>query len=157
MKKLTLLLAGLFFVALFFSCSKQTTLSTTDLLNGNWEAIEWAKSQDGEAIIFWAKEDHPNNAEHFPGIHLAKVYGTSNGLKIETTKFYHLQIKGNEITDTLPERLLLVEGLKITFFDKDGERDYTFETEIVELTDNFLWLKYANQNGFSFQYKYRRI
>ena len=157
MKKLIPLLVGLFFVGLFFSCSKQTTLSTTDLLTGNWEAIEWAKSQTGEAIIFWAKEDHPDNAAHFPGIHLAKVYGSSNGLKIETTKFYHLQISGNEVSNTLPERSLLVEDFKITFFDKDGARDYTFETEIVELTENSLWLKYIGQNGFVFQYKYRRI
>lgn len=152
MKKLTLLLVGL-----FFSCSKETTLSTTDLLNGNWEAIEWAKYQDGEDSTFWAKEDHPDNAEYFPGIHLAKVYGTSNGLKIETGKFYHLQISANEITNILPARLLSVEDLTITFFDKDGENDYTIKTEIIELTDNLLWLKYINQNGFIFQYKYRRI
>ena len=157
MKKLTPLLIGLFFVILFLCCSKQTILSTTDLLNGSWEAIEWAKSQDGEAITFWAKADHPGNAAFFPGIHLAKVYGTSNGFKIERTKFYHLQIKDNEIINTLPERSLSIDGLKITFFDKDGEKDYIYETDIVELTEDFLWLKYVDPQGFIFQYKYQRI
>jgi len=157
MKILSQILVSLSLVVLFFSCSKQPNLSTADLLNGNWEAIEWAKAKTGEPTLFWAKEDRPDNAESFPGIHLAKVYGSSNGLKIASTKFYHLQLKGNEITNTLPERSLVIEESTITFFDKDGGTDYTFETEIVELTDEFLWLKYITPNGFSFQYKYRRI
>lgn len=151
------LLVGLSFVGIFFSCSKQTTLSNTDLLNGNWETVEWAKYKDGANITFRAKEDHPNNQDFFPGIHLARVYGSSNGIKIETTKFYHLQIRGDEIINTLPERSLLIEDLNITFFDKDGDNYYTFETEIVELTEDFLWLKYVTQGGYNFQYKYRRI
>ncbi len=157
MKKLKPLLVGVLLVGLFFSCSKQSTVSTAELLSGNWEAIEWGKAQEGETITFWTKEDHPENAEHFPGVHLAKVYGTSNGFKIEPTKFYHLQIKGNEIVNILPERSLWIEGMKVTFFDKDGSRDYTFETEIVELTEDFLWLRYITKNDFLIEYKYRRI
>lgn len=151
------LLVGLSFVGLSFSCSKQTTLINTDLLNGNWEAVEWAKYKDGENITFRAKEDNPDNQDYFPGIHLARVYGSSNGLKIETNKFYHLQIRENEIIDTLEERSLLMEDLKLTFFDKDGDNDYSFEAEIVELTEDFLWLKYVSPSGYNFQYKYRRI
>ena len=65
------LLVGLSFVGLSFSCSKQTTLINTDLLNGNWETVEWAKYKDGENITFWVKEDNPDNQDYFPGIHLA--------------------------------------------------------------------------------------
>lgn len=152
------LLVGLSFVGLLFSCSKQKNQFNTDLLNGNWEAVEWAKYKDGDNITFRVKEDYSkSNQEGFPSIHLSKVYGYSNGLKIETTKFYHLQIRENEIINTLPERPLLVEDLKLTFFDKDGDRDYSFEAEIVELTEDFLWIKYIKQSGYTFQYKYRRI
>ncbi|MFK7771978.1 MAG: hypothetical protein AB8F94_07555 [Saprospiraceae bacterium] len=158
MKKLMQLLVGLSLVGLSFSCSKQTTQFNTDLLNGNWEAVEWTKYLDGDNITFRVKEDYSkSNQEGFPSIHLASVYGSSNGLKIETTKFYHLQIRENEIINTLQERSLLMEDSKLTFFDKGGDRDYTFEAEIVELTEDFLWLKYVSQSGYTLQYKYRKI
>ena len=152
------LLVGLSLVGLSFSCSKQKNQFNSDLLNGNWEAVEWAKYKDGDNITFWVKEEFPeSNQDGFPGIHLARVYGSSNGLKIETNKFYHLQICKNEIINTLDERSLLMEDSKLTFFDKDGGKDYSFEAEIVELTEDFLWLKYVGQSGYNFQYKYRRI
>ena len=50
-----------------------------------------------------------------------------------------------------------MEDAKLTFLDKSGDRDYSFEAEIVELTEDFLWLKYVDQSGYTSQYKYQKI